>query len=240
MKRRLVKIVLFLFLGAVVNVAVAWGCALWSADGQIYEIEPVDENRRPNTVDDDLLAWLEERQWVITEDQIVTFGDLTTFGYYRRELFVLSRSRFPPEGPGGFSGGLYPAEFLRHTSAGWPLLSLDGEEWIASYEVRWEWMKDGSAWNTEPYDTKWVRYVEVPVDQYGLGLMPMPRPIPFRPVWPGYAINTIFYAAILWMLTLGPSTARRIIRRKRGHCIKCGYDLRGAGHEVCPECGVEV
>ena len=31
--------------------------------------------------------------------------------------------------------------------------------------------------------------------------------------------------------------ARRLIRRKRGLCIKCGYDLRGTEHEVCPECG---
>ena len=25
-----------------------------------------------------------------------------------------------------------------------------------------------------------------------------------------------------------------------GHCQTCGYDLRGAEHEVCPECGVET
>ena len=66
------------------------------------------------------------------------------------------------------------------------------------------------------------------------------RLLPLRPLWPGFAINTIFYAAILWFVMLGPFTARRIIRRKRGQCIKCGYDLRGAEHEACPECGVEV
>ena len=27
------------------------------------------------------------------------------------------------------------------------------------------------------------------------------------------------------------------IRRKRGHCIKCGYDLNHAPHKGCPECG---
>jgi len=26
-------------------------------------------------------------------------------------------------------------------------------------------------------------------------------------------------------------------RRRPGLCIKCGYDLRGADHKVCPECG---
>ncbi len=65
----------------------------------------------------------------------------------------------------------------------------------------------------------------------------VPRALPLRPIWPGFAINSVFYAAILWLLTLGPFTARRFIRRRRGLCIKCGYDLRGAEHEVCPECG---
>ena len=63
--------------------------------------------------------------------------------------------------------------------------------------------------------------------------------LPLRPLWPGFAINTVFYAAILWLLTLGLLTARRMIRCKRGRCIKCGYDLRGTsgGGGVCPECG---
>ncbi len=67
----------------------------------------------------------------------------------------------------------------------------------------------------------------------------VPRTLPLRPIWPGFTVNTIFYAAILWLLTLGPFTARRIIRRKRGRCIKCGYDLRGTsgGGGGCPECG---
>ncbi len=61
--------------------------------------------------------------------------------------------------------------------------------------------------------------------------------LPLSPLWPDFAINTIFYAAVLWMLTLGPFTARRMIRHKRGHCIKCGYDLRGDFSAGCPECG---
>jgi hypothetical protein len=30
------------------------------------------------------------------------------------------------------------------------------------------------------------------------------------------------------------------VRRRRGLCVDCGYDLRGAAHERCPECGAGV
>jgi hypothetical protein len=57
------------------------------------------------------------------------------------------------------------------------------------------------------------------------------------PIWPGFAINTVFYAAVLWLL-FGASFAlrkRRLIRR--GLCPKCAYDMRGTPATVCPECG---
>ena len=64
--------------------------------------------------------------------------------------------------------------------------------------------------------------------------------LPIKPIWFGFAVNTIFYAVMVWLLALGPFAARRVIRSKRGCCIRCGYDLRGSsggGGEVCPECG---
>ncbi len=57
-------------------------------------------------------------------------------------------------------------------------------------------------------------------------------------LWLGFAINTLFYAAILWLLILGPFTLRRLIRRRRGLCPACGYDMKHAEHDQgCPECG---
>ena len=64
------------------------------------------------------------------------------------------------------------------------------------------------------------------------------RALPLLPIWPGFAVNTIFYAAILWPLICGPFVLRRLIRRKRGLCVACGYDLRHADHNACPECGL--
>jgi hypothetical protein len=56
-----------------------------------------------------------------------------------------------------------------------------------------------------------------------------------RPIWPGFAINTVFDAAILWLLFAAPFALRRRWRFKRGLCPKCAYPV-GAS-EVCAECG---
>ena len=68
-------------------------------------------------------------------------------------------------------------------------------------------------------------------------------PLPARPIWPGFAINTVFYAVILWGLFAAPFALRRLRggrRIKRGLCPKCAYP-RGAGtNQVCTECGAAV
>jgi hypothetical protein len=66
--------------------------------------------------------------------------------------------------------------------------------------------------------------------------------LPMAPLWPGLLINTAFYGTILWLLWLtisrGPGMLRRGSRRRRGLCVRCGYDLRGGMNGApCPECG---
>ncbi|MEE8156293.1 MAG: hypothetical protein V3T53_15170 [Phycisphaerales bacterium] len=63
------------------------------------------------------------------------------------------------------------------------------------------------------------------------------KALPLRPLWPGFAVNTIFYATVLWLLTLGPFIARHAIRHKRRLCPKCAYFLGQAYGRGCPECG---
>jgi len=69
-----------------------------------------------------------------------------------------------------------------------------------------------------------------------------PRMLPLRPIWPGFAINTVFYAAILWLLFAAPFVLRRWRRIRRGLCPKCAYDLRNrpTDSNACPECGAAV
>jgi hypothetical protein len=61
--------------------------------------------------------------------------------------------------------------------------------------------------------------------------------LPVVPILPGFALDTAFYAAIAFALWSAPGVIRRRLRRGRGGCPACGYDLRGSTSAVCPECG---
>ena len=66
----------------------------------------------------------------------------------------------------------------------------------------------------------------------------MPVVLPLRPIWPGFAVNSIFYAATLWLVFYVMLTLRRFIRRRRGLCPKCAYPVGESA--VCTECGKEL
>ena len=66
----------------------------------------------------------------------------------------------------------------------------------------------------------------------------LPRVIPYTPLWRGIIINTLFYAAVLWVMWMMYIAIRNARRRRRNLCPDCKYDLRGAKHDRCPECGV--
>ncbi len=58
------------------------------------------------------------------------------------------------------------------------------------------------------------------------------------PLWLGFAVNTLLYAVVLWLLICSPFTLRRVIRVRRGLCPACAYP-RGEW-DVCSECGKAI
>ena len=231
MKRRLTKLVVFLLLGAVVNVGVAWACAVSMVSGMSDAQERVGGS----------MDGPDYRLWIIYEHRAP--GRVRILSYWQGlaegggTLSPWPDDPAEPLVPGWapFLSPSYepPVHAFHHYVAqtfGWPCLSMWGAVKI-SRQYQW---RPGSkptvstvfALELDPDKA------DDPNDHWDLRLLPL------HPHWPGFVVNTIFFAAILWLLTLGPFTARRFIRRKRGLCIKCGYDLRGAEHEVCPECGV--
>ena len=101
-----------------------------------------------------------------------------------------------------------------HVASGWPARSMSGELWETQGKgtsPRWPWRR------------------AVVVERYGWFA------IPFRPIWPGFAANTVFYATVLWLLIPGPFALRTFIRVKRGLCPACAYPTGQS--DACSECG---
>lgn len=64
------------------------------------------------------------------------------------------------------------------------------------------------------------------------------RPVPLVPVWPGFAVCNVFWAGAIGAAWYVPGMVRGAMRRRRGLCGRCGYELRGLA--ACPECGTAV
>jgi hypothetical protein len=111
-----------------------------------------------------------------------------------------------------------PLVYARSVMAGWPALTFSGSLVNNNYSMG---------------------VVKAP--QWGgpsPGVRSTERLIPVRPIWPGFAINTLFYAGILWLLFAAPFALRRRRRIKRGLCPKCAYPIGTSN--VCTECGAAV
>ncbi len=206
MKGRLRKLVLLVLLGAVVNVAVAWGCATW--------IVPLKNDWAALQRQINAPLRSDYRRWWAThapsgfQKEPVVAVRVANVGVTRVSLW--KPVAYPPE-------GTLDHDLVRRIRAGLPLRAVEGAYWQAA----------GTPTAGTP---KVIPDAVVVLPANGLKIL-------LRPVWPGFAINTIFYVLILWMLTLGPFAMRRAIRRKRGLCINCGYDLRNDFSAGCPECG---
>ena len=64
-------------------------------------------------------------------------------------------------------------------------------------------------------------------------------------IWRYYTVWFPFWALVI-LLAIYPTLAfacgplRRHRRRKRGLCVRCGYNLTGLMEPRCPECGTEI
>ena len=240
MKGRLRKLVLFLLLGAIVNVGVAWGCALglplltangpygrYGATGECspsWDVEELDRLGATRYVWNHVSFHFDNAPgalFILDEIEPVDFAELPPWSR-------LDCTKPPPQKYRGW--GLFFIDDAR----GWPVLAMSSFTALGADPVTDALLVKSSGGFSVPDSLRSKPlFVDVEDELFN-------RPIvPLRPIWPGFAINTIFYAAIIWLVTLGPLTVRRLIRRKRGLCIKCGYDLRGTsgGGGVCSECG---
>ena len=220
MKRGLSKLVVFLFLGAVVNVGVAWGYALKGS----YRFTPNQYHSHAT-----------QPRWLlsvssgvgVTRISVIPNNDIWAeqSATYRPEIIPYWSATRRRPGADVFDDLLGP--WTLEFAYGWPLRSGLAVVRRNIFEAPGVHNRN----NTFAIVTG-TKVLEKPSGD------PLPyRTIPIRPIMPGFVANSLIYAVMLWFLLLAPGHLRRSIRRKRGLCVNCGYDIRHADHDACPECG---
>lgn len=114
-------------------------------------------------------------------------------------------------------------------------------EWRTGYPMR-------SLWNVDRAHGWWPDEVSAGVHYtisgpgisglFEVGSEDAKQRLPVRPLPLGFAVNTVFYAALAWTGALGVRWARARFRRRSDSCFGCGYSSAGLPvGAVCPECG---
>jgi len=231
MKRRprkiITRIIVFLLLGAIVNVAVAWGSAA------CFSAVACDSAHlaRMNSDYRGIVVAMESRHEDSDEIPIPRLAGRSLF----RDILKCER----------FHRGERGIIFTTHThSCGFPERALQGTR-IESRDFG----------NIAPYEGRLVSLVPSITVEFanaiGLNqnvgfcqgrdrfvLESTQKILPTSAIWPGFAINTMFYAGVLWMVFAFPFMVRRRRRIKRGLCPACAYPVGQS--PVCTECGKAV
>lgn len=203
-------------IGCIFNVLIAWACAIWSSP-------PGVTATGISGVDPLLMARL-RREFFNRPGPDPGGNDPGTlfvtvayecFGAQFMDIAVEDKD-IPTD---AFKG---PLPYIGVTRAGWPWLALEGQ-----------WHRDASrSPNPGPATSRWA--VIIPALYVRADRLFLPRMLLFRPMWPGFVINTLVFAAAVAM----PFLLRAVVRKLRGRCIACGYPIGES--PVCTECGSRV
>lgn len=115
---------------------------------------------------------------------------------------------------------------------GWPMVSMQyevaGDTWWPEQVPGWR-----GGWPLSP--SRW------PLSLNRNRSTPPKHVYPLVPLPLGFTLNTLFYAALLFLPFATFTTLRRRRRIRRNLCPSCGYSLAGAiptnNTITCPECG---
>jgi hypothetical protein len=224
----LLKLGVFLLLGVVVNVAVAWGCAI-GLNSTVGKSSVLNRALASGT------WWAQSSSragacvYVIIRDDT---GATTRIGLGHAPDDLLPwfcKTAFESR----VETKEASHEYRTIDTRGWPFTCMWSE--------RLQWLSTPGSVNVEAV-MGGIPYV-TPVRKRGIiHYREDARTIPLRIIWPGFAINTIFYAAMLWLLWIAPGRIRRFIRVQRHCCPACGYQIDSAPGigPRCSECGAAL
>jgi len=210
-RRTIIRVVALLLAwlvaGATLNVAVAWGFVYWPV-GLDYQ-----SNDDVPPADIDEMTQLVPPGWTMSpwfdyrvRTWCVNFDNVgCDLPSELDDATTLSGSTVSVG-----NGPIMPRNTVIRLQAGWPMKSL---QWSSF---------GGSMVDSLPYTFQ--TSVVVKNRRLPTGMLPI-----------RFAINTLFYAGVLWVLCCGPFALRRMIRRRRGRCPNCSYPIGQS--PVCTECG---
>ncbi len=214
---------MFLILGAVVNVGVAWGCAVLVNPFEVERYHAVGESVASG-------MW-----WDVTVRS--RYGVRRWYSWHA----IAQDSE-------AFRAGPFPGEALPD----WSPFALKETDYIPAQATPHRWTAQATGWPALSFCWDSQDDVRWPAARFRLGIVTplpwwlddgnpgQPRVIPFGPLWSGLVINTLTFATILW-LPFASFAARRLVRKRRGRCVRCGYDLCATpACDPCPECGANM
>jgi len=212
--RRVVVVLAWLIAGATLNVAVAWGFST-------FEPLSYESGFTVATEVNDNTHWKVSGMSALGHGLLFSVVEDST---RLKDLYRATHMEYPYESRISFPHWariprvMPPANrWWTQRVAGWPVFSL-WNKWEVNTDDGSHQISGGISLSYAPY---------TPDDVYDS--------LPLIPLWPGFAINTLVYAGVLWMLCCGPFALRRMIRRRRGQCARCAYPIGQS--PVCTECG---
>jgi hypothetical protein len=262
MRCALLRIALAFLLGAITTIAIAWTVALAPPKRQWFQVGfPLDHTSSPLqllTIEQEHsggLRWFQASvngwegnapipawyslPWAALQHESWRLRD--------RDIPLARRQLRAFVSPGQSTGGW-------NTSDGdlmdWPLWlpSIGRPEGYLSYGGRaagWPFltMRSISTLQTLNDELRWRGSFRIlPTTNY-----PPPRTrdpqagcIPLFPIPLNFAASTLLFASPWLFLFFAPPVLRRQLRRRRGHCIDCGYDVQRQYSSPCPECGASA
>ena len=218
MKQSTCRILLCLILSFLTTVCVAWGFAIWMP----LEIVRFPDNK--SFTENRTLGYSEVGE---TEENFVFWERIVD----EAESPIPNQIELPPT-----INKDRPFRFLpEEARAGWPLRCLKNRIQFQFIET-WMDMDGNSTTTYDPYIPMFSLKHGIDVTSLFEWLNNRHR-LPVRPIWHGFIINLFFYSLIWFTLFKGLGFTRQSIRKHRGRCPKCVYNLLHGFENGCPDCG---
>lgn len=212
-RRVVVSLVVFAFIGVVVNVGVAWTAAT--------RVKQLGTKVPHGARDDAIVERASPENWYRPDagSRYSTPFRTLIFGFAVDRSYYTTRAANAPDisTPNGW---IFIYQY------GWPARSL------GLHRCREDLVDTAFAKTLLAGGLRYTDGLQFMEDLRGQGRLPL------LPIWPGFAINTAFYGSLAWGVWLVPGVIRRVRRTRRGLCKTCGYELGGLAR--CPECGASA